>query len=73
MASTFAAALGRAADDDVVGLLVLIDLADLRAADERRDGVAHLAGRQAEPRGGIGPQADLHLRHEHPGPRSSGS
>ena len=54
-----------APDDDVELLLPLVDLADLRALEQRRRSPADVAGRQAEALGRLGPQAHLDLRHQH--------
>ena len=54
-----------APDDDVEDLLLLVDLADLLSLDKRGRCAADIAGRQAEARGGIGPQPHFDLRHQH--------
>src|SRR5262249_21430029 len=55
---------GVAADNHVVGFLVFVNLANFSSADERGDGVANLAGRKAEARGGVWTESNLDLRHQ---------
>ena len=43
----------------------LVHLADLRALDQRGRRPADVARGQAEPRGGLGAEPDVELRHEH--------
>ena len=56
--------LGRAPHHDVEDLLLLVDLADLGAAQQRRDRVADLRRRDAELLGRLGAHAHLDLRHQ---------
>ena len=51
----------------------LVELADLRPLDQRGRRAADVAGRQAEPGRGLGPEPDVELRHERPAARPSGS
>ncbi len=53
-----------APDDDVEDLLLLVDLADLRAAQQRRQRLAHLPGRHARDLRRLRPHPHLDLRHE---------
>ena len=53
-----------APDEDVEDLLVAVDLADLGPLDQRGHRAADVAGGQPYPRGGLGADPDVELRHQ---------